>query len=281
MRRVLIKKCPRFDCCCCLAFCWWRVLAGALLFGPGVLFLPAGAAVKLAAHGAQRASIAPALACVTTRPLAVPLHCGADSKFRFLAGCGSLAAAAAGNEHLPLPGANFKQCASLAECCLFESMADSALTPCHLRFDLVVRRASFHVYTHFRTSLESLTFGAKKHFSLVALMRCEFEIAEPSVRAELMEQVPHVAMYCHEEKDEHHWMHLVPSFLLPLVVRYLTDINNQVRAALVSIDRSVFSFQMFSLALRCARPPRRRFSCSSNSSSSPTTTSRSKCARCS
>lgn len=51
---------------------------------------------------------------------------------------------------------------------------------------------------------------------------------EPSVRAELMEQVPHVAMYCHEEKDEHQWMHLVPSFLLPLVVRYLTDVNNQV-----------------------------------------------------
>ena len=43
-----------------------------------------------------------------------------------------------------------------------------------------------------------------------------------------MEQVPHVAMYCHEEKDEHQWMHLVPSFLLPLVVRYLTDVNNQV-----------------------------------------------------
>ena len=43
-----------------------------------------------------------------------------------------------------------------------------------------------------------------------------------------MEQVPHVAMYCHEEREKHHWMHLVPSFLLPLVVRYLTDINNQV-----------------------------------------------------
>lgn len=55
------------------------------------------------------------------------------------------------------------------------------------------------------------------------------EDSEPSVRAELMEQVPHVAMYCHEEKDEHQWMHLVPSFLLPLVVRYLTDVNNQVR----------------------------------------------------
>ena len=61
-------------------------------------------------------------------------------------------------------------------------------------------------------------------------MSCLFVcfLAEPSVRAELMEQVPHVAMYCHEEKDEHQWMHLVPSFLLPLVVRYLTDVNNQV-----------------------------------------------------
>ncbi len=61
-----------------------------------------------------------------------------------------------------------------------------------------------------------------------------------------MEQVPHVAMYCHEEKDSHQWMHLVPSFLLPLVVRYLTDVNNQVGAlpqrplALVSSLRAFF-----------------------------------------
>ena len=55
-----------------------------------------------------------------------------------------------------------------------------------------------------------------------------------------MEQVPHVAMYCHEEKDEHQWMHLVPSFLLPLVVRYLTDVNNQVHND-PSISYSLFS----------------------------------------
>lgn len=58
-----------------------------------------------------------------------------------------------------------------------------------------------------------------------------------------MEQVPHVAMYCHEEKDEHQWMHLVPSFLLPLVVRYLTDVNNQVR--LLSFHLFVFQRNNF------------------------------------
>merc|ERR1740128_1564162 len=50
---------------------------------------------------------------------------------------------------------------------------------------------------------------------------------EPSVRAELMEQVPHIAMFCQEvggrEGDT------VPLHLLPLVVRFLTDSNNQVR----------------------------------------------------
>lgn len=50
--------------------------------------------------------------------------------------------------------------------------------------------------------------------------------AEPMVRAELMEQIPHIAMLCHEHQ------HLFPStiqdYILPTVVRYLTDTNNQV-----------------------------------------------------
>jgi serine/threonine-protein phosphatase 4 regulatory subunit 1 len=50
---------------------------------------------------------------------------------------------------------------------------------------------------------------------------------EPSVRAELMEQVPHIAMYCQELPDK--LRHVVPSHLLPLVVKFLTDTNNQVR----------------------------------------------------
>ncbi|XP_030831729.1 serine/threonine-protein phosphatase 4 regulatory subunit 1 isoform X3 [Strongylocentrotus purpuratus] len=53
------------------------------------------------------------------------------------------------------------------------------------------------------------------------------EDIEPMVRAELMEQIPHIAMLCHEHQ------HLFPStiqdYILPTVVRYLTDTNNQVR----------------------------------------------------
>jgi len=50
---------------------------------------------------------------------------------------------------------------------------------------------------------------------------------EPSVRAELMEQVPHIAMYCQEFKAK--LAHVVPETLLPMVVKFLTDVNIQVR----------------------------------------------------
>jgi len=50
---------------------------------------------------------------------------------------------------------------------------------------------------------------------------------EPSVRAELMEQVPHIAMYGQEYKAK--LSHVVPQHLLPMVVKFLTDTNNQVR----------------------------------------------------
>ena len=52
-------------------------------------------------------------------------------------------------------------------------------------------------------------------------------IAEPSVRAELMEQVPHIAMYCQEFKSK--LSHVVPESLLPMVVKFLTDFDIQVR----------------------------------------------------
>lgn len=51
--------------------------------------------------------------------------------------------------------------------------------------------------------------------------------SEPSVRAELMEQVPHIAMFCQELPSSAG--DTVPVYLLPLVVRFLTDTNNQVR----------------------------------------------------
>ena len=43
-----------------------------------------------------------------------------------------------------------------------------------------------------------------------------------------MEQVPHIAMYCHQYPEHLH--QAVPLHLLPLVVTFLTDTNNQVRA---------------------------------------------------
>jgi serine/threonine-protein phosphatase 4 regulatory subunit 1 len=42
-----------------------------------------------------------------------------------------------------------------------------------------------------------------------------------------MEQVPHIAMYCQEYKSQ--LEHVVPDHLLPMVVKFLTDTNNQVR----------------------------------------------------
>ena len=57
--------------------------------------------------------------------------------------------------------------------------------------------------------------------------KCVWYSVEPSVRAELMEQVPHIAMYGQEYKLK--LSHVVPQHLLPMVVKFLTDTNNQVR----------------------------------------------------
>jgi serine/threonine-protein phosphatase 4 regulatory subunit 1 len=52
-----------------------------------------------------------------------------------------------------------------------------------------------------------------------------------------MEQVPHIAMYCQEVPEHLH--HVVPAHLLPLVVKFLTDTNNQVRAAVQGFFNTV------------------------------------------
>ena len=46
------------------------------------------------------------------------------------------------------------------------------------------------------------------------------------VRAELMEQVPHLAMYCQE--NNHMFTNPITTYILPTVVKYLIDSNNQV-----------------------------------------------------
>ncbi|XP_053723819.1 serine/threonine-protein phosphatase 4 regulatory subunit 1 [Synchiropus splendidus] len=53
------------------------------------------------------------------------------------------------------------------------------------------------------------------------------EDGEPTVRAELMEQVPNIAMFLHESRPN--FPAAFSRYLVPIVVRYLTDPNNQVR----------------------------------------------------
>uniref|UniRef100_UPI00358E2CDE serine/threonine-protein phosphatase 4 regulatory subunit 1 isoform X2 n=1 Tax=Myxine glutinosa TaxID=7769 RepID=UPI00358E2CDE len=55
------------------------------------------------------------------------------------------------------------------------------------------------------------------------------EDAEPAVRATLMEQLPHVAALC--QKHNAVPPHVIPQHLLPILVRFLKDGNNQVRKA--------------------------------------------------
>ncbi|KAM7176982.1 serine/threonine-protein phosphatase 4 regulatory subunit 1 isoform 2-T2 [Macrochelys suwanniensis] len=51
--------------------------------------------------------------------------------------------------------------------------------------------------------------------------------SEPTVRAELMEQVPRIAVFCQENRPS--IPYAFSKYLLPIVVRYLADQNNQVR----------------------------------------------------
>ncbi|XP_070575375.1 serine/threonine-protein phosphatase 4 regulatory subunit 1-like isoform X3 [Ptychodera flava] len=50
---------------------------------------------------------------------------------------------------------------------------------------------------------------------------------EPSVRAELMEQIPHIAMFCQDNRD--YFPDTVSRCIIPMITRYLLDTNVQVR----------------------------------------------------
>jgi len=55
---------------------------------------------------------------------------------------------------------------------------------------------------------------------------CIFILSDPIVRSELMEQIPHIAVYCHDNEDI--FPNAISTYILPMVVRYLDDANNQV-----------------------------------------------------
>lgn len=70
------------------------------------------------------------------------------------------------------------------------------------------------------------------------------EDGEPTVRAELMEQVPNIAMFLHENRPN--FPEAFSRYLVPIVVRYLTDPNNQVRktsqaALLILLEQGLMS----------------------------------------
>jgi len=55
---------------------------------------------------------------------------------------------------------------------------------------------------------------------------CHAVFPEPTVRAELMEQIPNIAMFLHESRPN--FPAAFSRYLVPIVVLYLTDPNNQV-----------------------------------------------------
>ena len=98
---------------------------------------------------------------------------------------------------------------------------------------------------------DNLSSDIVRVFNVVELLAGD---TEPSVRAELMEQVPHIAMFCQEQETQYHepamssLSGVVPNHLLPLVVRFLTDINSQVRktsqaALLVLLEQGLVDTQ--------------------------------------
>ncbi|XP_072568521.1 serine/threonine-protein phosphatase 4 regulatory subunit 1 isoform X1 [Paramormyrops kingsleyae] len=81
-----------------------------------------------------------------------------------------------------------------------------------------------------RSLLDTLKAVSEDERDCIAVLERVSRLAddsEPTVRAELMEQVPHIAIFCQENRPS------IPfafsKYLLPIVVRYLADQNNQVR----------------------------------------------------
>ena len=61
-------------------------------------------------------------------------------------------------------------------------------------------------------------------------------ITDPSVRTELMEQVPHIAMFCHECPEM--FGQPISTYILPVIVKYLMDNNN-----LVSLFHDIMRYE--------------------------------------
>ncbi|XP_034232653.1 serine/threonine-protein phosphatase 4 regulatory subunit 1-like isoform X4 [Thrips palmi] len=95
-----------------------------------------------------------------------------------------------------------------------------------------------------RLFLETLKSVADNPHDVATVMWILYNMSEnedPSIRTELMDHIPHIAMLCHSEKEK---LLYVVDHLLPFVAKQLTDNDAQVRKAaqvtlLVLMDQSL------------------------------------------
>lgn len=107
---------------------------------------------------------------------------------------------------------------------------DEMLTPLG-RLDKYINSENvFHRQMVARNILDTLRAISEDDGECVSVLERIDRLAddsEPAVRAELMEQIPHIAIFCQENRPS------IPfafsKYLLPIVVRYLADQNNLVR----------------------------------------------------
>ncbi|XP_069692282.1 serine/threonine-protein phosphatase 4 regulatory subunit 1-like isoform X3 [Periplaneta americana] len=88
----------------------------------------------------------------------------------------------------------------------------------------------FHRQMVGRLVLETLRAVADDPADVASVMAIVNKVADDPdapVRVEIVEQVPHIAIFCQE--DSRRLYHIVVDYLLPLVVKYLADNDNQVR----------------------------------------------------
>ncbi|KAJ8277561.1 hypothetical protein GJAV_G00076640 [Gymnothorax javanicus] len=107
---------------------------------------------------------------------------------------------------------------------------DEMLTPLGRLDKYVASENIFNRQMVARSLLDTLKAVNEDERDCIAVLERVSRLAddsEPTVRAELMEQVPHIAIFCQENRPS------IPfafsKYLLPIVVRYLADQNNQVR----------------------------------------------------
>ncbi|XP_053490738.1 serine/threonine-protein phosphatase 4 regulatory subunit 1 isoform X1 [Ictalurus furcatus] len=107
---------------------------------------------------------------------------------------------------------------------------DEMLTPLGRLDKYVTSENIFNRQMVARSLLDTLKAVSEDERDCIAVLERVSRLAEdsePTVRAELMEQIPHIAIFCQDNRPS------IPfafsKYLLPIVVRYLADQNNLVR----------------------------------------------------